>query len=113
MTMKKKNEDDRDVFEKALDVALPATAAVGGAMLGAKIVRSALGYRNPKKVFRELAEARSQTPRDRAKVARLEEEAKATGIGYAYLQGGALGASGGAQASQMYLNELKKKRRKQ
>ena len=113
MTEKKNDEDNRDVFEKALDVALPVTAAAGGAMLGGKIARAALGYRKPRTIYRELDEAYSQVPRDKAKIARLQEEAKLTGIGYAYLQGGLLGASGGAQASRMYLDELKKKRRKQ
>ncbi len=113
MTEKKNDQDDRDIFEKALDVALPVTAGVGGAMLGGKFVRAALGYRNPKTIFRELREEGLKTPRDKLKIARLQEEAKLTGIGYAYLQGGALGASGGAQASRMYLDELKKKRRKQ
>lgn len=110
--MSKKKEDNLDVFEKALDYALPATAALGGAMLGGKIARVASWYRNPKTVTRELSEARSKKPRDKSKIARLEQEAEFTGIGIPYFYGGAAGASAGAQSADIYLQELKKKRRK-
>lgn len=109
---KQKKEDNRDIFETALDVALPTTAALGGAMLGGKMARAASGFRNPKKVSRELEEAWSKKPLDKDKIARLEQEARFTGIGLPYVYGGVAGASAGAQSADIYLRELKKKRRK-
>lgn len=103
---KQDNEDTRDVFEKALDIALPTTAGIGGAMLGGKIARKLSGLRKPQVVMRELREAHAAKPKDMRKIGRLEEEARFSGHGLPYFYGGTAGFAGGSQAGKIYLQSL-------
>lgn len=68
---KKQEEDNRDIFDKALD-AVPVVTMIGGAVAGAKGARAAAGMRNWKKVKRELDGAMARG--DKAASKRLYEE---------------------------------------